>query len=166
MASLNGIKYQLSPEQLQILAEEIKQSKYKDVTSGGICKLLNDKPLIDNPDAQGEVDGSDVSLSEAAGRLNAAEYLGIAASTVGQSILQAMAIFPDVDLSCKLSTELMATLVTEGLLTQERLTELFASDKIPDPDWQAQIPGPNRTEELLGAGWLVEGADIKTAQAL
>ena len=171
MAGKDGSKYKLTTEQLQVLAEEISsdpQSRdYAGCTRGGIVKLLNEKPLIDNPVPQGQVDEPDVSLGKAVGRLNANEYLGIVASPVGQGILQAIATFPNIDLLCKLATELMQKLVAENLLNKERLTEIFAPGKIPDPAWQSQIPTTSRAEELLGLnGVMLEGADIEAAVAL
>ena len=168
MASLNGNKQELTPEQLQIIATEIIKNEYQDVTSGGICKVLIDKSLIANPEPQGTIDGLEIELMEMLEIIGATlqNVNNIRAHAEGEKVWNILKDLDSLDLNSTLVTDCFDKLLSEGLLSQAKIDTILALGQIPDPNWQAQILGESKTEELLGVGYMVESKDIRAAQAL
>jgi hypothetical protein len=54
----------------------------------------------------------------------------------------------------------------KNLLSSAKIDAISALGKIPDPAYQALIPGQSRAEVLLGVGYVIEGEDITAAKAL
>jgi hypothetical protein len=54
----------------------------------------------------------------------------------------------------------------KGLLAMAKLNAIAALSKIPDPEYQALIPGQNRTDVILGEGYKIEGEDLEAVKAL
>lgn len=172
MASLNGNKQELTSEQLQIIKDEISndpQAKgYEGKTTGGIEQLLNEKPLANNPTPQGEIDGPPVSperiLVDAPITLD--EIKLAQADADGRVAWEMIMNLTEIDLNSDLADKCLISLGTSGVLKAPKVQAIRDLGKIPDPNWQAQVLEENRTEELLGPGYMVEGEDIRTVQAL
>jgi hypothetical protein len=168
MASLNGIKQELTQEQLQIIAAEITKPNYLDISPGGICQMLNNKPLIDNPELQGTIQPSTiVSSSEVLELISWANLKKTKKNADGAIALEFLIDLGEVDLTQANVTDALNDILGQGLIDQLEVDNLMAKiSEISDPDWQAQILGQSKTEELLGDNWVIEGADIRGAQAL
>jgi hypothetical protein len=169
MAGLNGVKYELTQEQLQALKDEINgDSRYAGITRGGICKLLNEKPLIDNPVQQGEVNASTYTTREIinGGSLSVENLKNIKAHADGRIVYDFIMKSDTIDLNNPTDVAFLTILDIKGLITNDQRDALWAMQKIPDPAWQAQIQGQSRAEELLVAGIVIEGRDVEAARAL
>lgn len=172
MASLNGNKQELTSEQLQVLRDEIfllpTASNYAGQSVGGRCKFLNEKPMINNPEAQGTIQPSTmVSLQEVLELISWDSLKKLKKNADGAIALGFLSSLGDIDLLQENVQAAIDDVLQSALVSQEEVDTLNAKiAPIQDPDWQAQIPGPSRAEELLGAGYMVEGTDIRTAQAL
>lgn len=169
MAGLNGVKVELIQEQLQALKDEINgDSRYAGNSIGGICKLLNNKPLIDNPESQGQVNASPYTPREVidGGGLSLEDLKNIKTHTTGEIVYDFIIKSDTIDLNDPIDIMFLAKLATDDLITINQKNALLAMQKIPDPGWQAQIWGVSQTEVVLGAGYTVEGADVKAALAL
>lgn len=168
MAVLNGARKELTQEQLQELSTELAKPEYNDMTSGGICQILNAKALIDNPTPQGEVDGSDIGLMEILETIGATlqNVNNLRDNVEGEKVWNVLKDLGLLDLNSTLVIECFNKLVAENLLSQVKVDIILALGKSPDPSWQAKVPGPSKTEDLLEAGWVLEGEDVRMAQGL
>lgn len=167
MAGLNGIKCELTQQQLQVLKNEIdSDSRYASVTRGGIVKLINEPPLIDNPVACGKVNAPDRTLAEitiGAG-WSPEELAAIRADAEGVEILKILET--GVSLTNATVIGYLDRLQTLNLLSPEKIQAAKDLGEIDDPNYQAQIQGLSRTEEILGVGYKIEGANVKAALML
>lgn len=168
MATLNGIRQVLTQAQLQIVAAEIVKSDYINISPGGICQMLNNKPLIDNPDPQGTIQPSTIiSSSEILGLISWKNLKKTKKNADGAIALEFLTDLGEVDLVQANVTDALTDILGQGLISQDEMDSLMAKiAEIPDPNWQTQILGVNKAEELLGADYMIEGTDIRAAQAL
>ncbi len=170
MAGLNGVKYELSQEQLQDLKDEMifdpQNIGYAGVTRGGICKLFNDKPLIDNPVAVKKVNAPNKTLVEivCGADWSSGELAAIQANAEGAEILKILTA--GVDLNNATISSYLDRLEALSLLPTEKVLGTKGLGKTDDPSYQPQVQGSSRTEDVLGTGYKVEGADVGAALAL
>lgn len=166
MASLNGTKYKLSSEQLQILKNEIltdPQSKgYSGKTKGGIVKILNEKPITDNPDPQSNIDGPSVTQGDILCRagLTLVDIKKVQGTVDGLVIWNILMGLAEIDLTSPLAVECLNSLKTKSLLSNTKVNKIKSLGKIPDPSWKAFVTGQSRSEKLLGVGSMIEGFDV------
>ncbi|MEE9356530.1 MAG: hypothetical protein V3U75_13145 [Methylococcaceae bacterium] len=168
MATLNDSRQELTQEQLQIIANEISKPEYKDISPGGICKLLNDKLLIANPSQQGTINGPNIELMEILITIGAtrANVIAIKENPEGLKSWNILKDLNSLDLNSQLVVDCFTTFAEEGLVPQAKVDLVFALGQIPNPNWQAQIEQDSIGENILDSGWAMEGSDIRTAQTL
>lgn len=172
MASLDGIKHELSEAQLTIVKDEINNDPegkgYAGQTDGGIVKLLNDKSKSDNPTPQEQIDGPPVLPEKILvdAPITLLEIKDAQADADGQIAWEMMMNLAEIDLNSALADECLTSLENTGILKPAKIQAIRDLGKIPDPDWQEQIEEQSRTEELLGDGYMIEGEDIKITQTL
>jgi hypothetical protein len=170
MAQFNGTKIkELTQEQKNLLKDELAKPEYNGLKIGELWKKLHLIPAIEyieNPEPQGTVAKPPPTKDELINNLTASEYLAICEhEAVGKPVITALNSVTKLDVNSILAQGLILKLTEASLLTQERINELI-NGQIPDPDYQAQIPDPNQdvrspVEKLFGAGWAVEGSDIR-----
>lgn len=175
MAGLNGVKYGLSQEQLQILAEEInsdpKDRGYAGCTRGGICKLLNENPPIDNPKVQTIIKNPIyITLKEliSTAGITFKELNKINQTDKGKLVLNYFAE-NNIDLNHPLFEEILKFLaggiVATRYLPREKINIIHTLRKTKIEainTTQPQSFGLSRIEKILDLiGIMVEGHDIK-----
>lgn len=164
MAGLNGVKHELSQEQLQSLADEINNdARYTEKHPHEIEKLLNEHALIPNPIAVKKVNAPNKTLAEivCGAGWSSGELAAIQANAEGAEILKILTA--GVDLNDATLVSYLERLQALSLLPSDKIQATTALGKIDDPNWQAQIPGQSQVEVALGDGYTVEGADVKAA---
>jgi len=152
----------LTTEQLATLAAELRTdpqsvgyaSLLADQEYTAIAALLNDRPLVDNPDAQPTI-AARITWDDFLDTLEPEDVL----------VVYAYGSLPD-DIQAALSANNRTLLGAywRGLKTALTAASVSAvqaklQDTEPDPDWEAQIPGDSRAA-VLGLP-RVTGADVQ-----
>lgn len=144
---------------INLIKQELQKSTYADLVTAQdytqLADVLNQKPLIDNPEPQSDI-YQPVTILELFQAVTSAE---------GLNIYQA-GIKPDIDhaVETKARNNLLALLeIAKQLISEESATNIenLMARTIPDPSYQSQILGRSIAE--VGGYFPVTNSDIQAA---
>jgi hypothetical protein len=133
---------------IEILQTELANIKYADLVKAqnypAIVGLLNNRPLIANPDTQTEVPKIP-TIEEVITLVKPQEVLAISETKTYDRVLDALR---QKNLTWIIGNT--QTLLAGGVLSQSSYDAIIAKleETEPDPSYQSQIPGQSRAEYL------------------
>ena len=133
---------------IEILRTELANTEYADLVTAqnypAIANLLNNRPLIANPDTQTEVPKIP-TIEEVATLVSPQEAFAVSETKTYDRVLDAL---QQRNLTWIIGNT--QTLLAGGVLSQSSYDAIIAKleETEPDPSYQSQIPGQSRAEDL------------------